>query len=189
MLNSVQSYLLLKEISQKEFSQLFENFKDTAFRLELLNTYHIEEELEAFCLFKKGLLKPPSDFNKEWQNLLLQSIKNNKSFSRVRVIDGELTDYQKFEILWGFKKNIEKGEDIRFVIRPKLSTFNSSVPILKDFWLFDSAICILIEYDYLGNFLGVKKVPESLSPLYIDLANEVRKISVNFDKGLEELNL
>jgi hypothetical protein len=33
-------------------------------------------------------------------------------------------------------------------------TIKTSVPILKDFWLLDDERCFLMEYDFLGRFLG-----------------------------------
>lgn len=189
MIDSIEAYENLKELSLDEFSSCFDSFQESAFRLEMLSVYSVGEEEKPYSLFKQGQIEPPQDFNIEWHQFLLEAKKNNKSISRVRVIDGLITDYIKFEVLWGFKNNVKNNEDIRFLFCSIPNFFNASVPILKDFWLFDKNKCVLMEYDYLGKFLGVKQIPNSLLNLYVKLSEEVYQKSVSFDEGLKKLKL
>ena len=44
-----------------------------------------------------------------------------------------------------------------------LPLFNTEVPILKDFWIFDDQSGFVIEYNILGRFLGVNRIPKKIS--------------------------
>jgi hypothetical protein len=188
-MNSTDFFYSLTPFPLSDFGNYFDNFKKSAFRLELLSSYNIPEEKESYNLFLNGITEPPKDFNKEWYETLSSAKHRKKEISRVRVIDGRLTNYIKFEILWAYKRSILEGEDIGFILRPEIDIFQTPVPILKDFWLFDEADCFLMEYDYVGTFLGTTRVPESVLPVYIDLMKEVKALSVPFDKGMQELGL
>ena len=187
-MNSIKFYSDLEKFPLSEFGKHFSNFRKTAFRLEQLSMFNVEEEREAIQKIRSG--EPmPEDFNKEWLDILLSAQTAGKEFSRVRVIDGKLTEYQKFEINWGYKRSIKFGEDIRFIIRPEISLFETPVPITKDFWLFDEQHCFLMEYDYCGTFLGVTKVPDDSVQLYVDLMNETKGASIPFDEATKTLGL
>lgn len=179
-MNSIDFFYSLRPHPLPDFGKHFSSCKKSAFRLELLSIYTVPEEEKAIALYLAGDPEPPADFNKEWIDILERANRDSVKFSRVRVIDGPLTDYIRFEFDWGYRKNIKFGEDIRFLMRDKIGPFQTPVPVLKDFWLFDDQDCFLMEYDYYGRFLGVTKVPSEHVGSYITLVNEAKQASISF---------
>lgn len=184
-MNASDLYYSLNPSPLTEFGKHFSDFQTSAFRLEMLSKYTVTEEAEVFDSFLAGQPGPPADFNQGWRDLLTEGRSAGKSFSRVRIIDGALSRYLKFELQWAYPGNIRAGEDIRFIHRPEVAPFDTFVPILQDYWLFDEQTCFLMEYDYCGTFLGVIKVPENLVTYYIALMNEVKRRSLSIEELLK----
>jgi hypothetical protein len=135
---------------------LFEEFEDTAFRLETRPAYIVEFEAEPFRRYLAGQPLPPEETGLEgWQNLLRRSLEAGKRISRVHAIEGPLTSYLRFEIDWAYPYNAAVGEDIRILHRDDLGeVFGADTPLLQDFWLFDDRQVLWMEYDVEGRFLG-----------------------------------
>ncbi len=182
-MNSIEIFGKCSPFPRQEFVEAFESFSHEAFRLELLQQFNVAREQESFDDFKKG--RPvPKNYNGEWCKTIQKAAERGASFKRVRLITEPLTEYTKFEISWGYKVNTEAGEDIRYISGDILSSFETSVPILKDFWLFDEKLCLLMEYDLLGTYLGVTKLPDEHLGQYIALKRE----ALNKSKPIQEYN-
>lgn len=164
---------MLTKISMSEFCKLFQDFKNEAFRLELLPEYEVDEEKEYFKKFKQDTsLSAPIDFNKEWLELIAIKTRQNTHINRVRYIDkNNITDYLLFEIKWGYSENIKAGENIYEINSVNSDVFTKRVPLFQDFWLFDNKTCIIMEYDNSGRFIGISKVDNKYLEDYIGLKN------------------
>lgn len=70
---------------------------------------------------------------------------------RVHILSRPLTDYLRFELSWGYHRNMTAGEE--FFI---LDTTNRENPIPEapDFWLFDESVISAMSYDGNGKYLG-----------------------------------
>lgn len=188
-MNPIELHYSLKPFPLSEFGSYFTNFSKSAFRLEMLSVFNVPDEVEPLKSFLAGQSEPPADYNKEWREIQSSAKAAGKEFSRVRVIDGLLSNYLKFEISWAYPGNVAAGEDIRFIIRDEIQPFSTPVPILKDYWLFDESACFLMDYDYRGTFLGVTKLPEEFIKHYIDLMNETKKLSIPMNDALKKLGM
>jgi len=188
-MDSIQFYNSIRKFPLNKFGNYFDDFKESAFRLETLSIYNVPEESKSFALFTSGKQHPPKDFNEDWEKTIADAVMKKKSLSRIRVIDGLLTTYQRFEILWAYKRSLQLGENIRFIIRPETKPFKTPVPVTKDFWLFDEKFGFIMEYDYCGTFLGVKKIPAYAVNLYVDLKNETTDLSLSFTDALKKIKL
>jgi hypothetical protein len=174
----------------KDFGAFFGSFRETAFRLELLPVFSVPEEKEYFNRFLTDPTQPPpTEFNQKWLNCLGEAKSKGKEFIRIRVVDGEPTSYLKFEIQWAYSRSILEGENVRFILRDEPVPFHCDVPALKDFWLFDNEIGFLMEYDYLGRFFGVKKIPDPNLESYLSLKEELLNSSSDFDIGAKTLGV
>lgn len=166
-----------------KFGNMFSTAQKSAFRLELLDVYSVPEE-EAF--FNTYLASPrslpPADFNSDWKMMLEEARARGLEHSRVRVLRQPVTDYLKFEISWGYRESLKLGERIKVITTDSIINFKTEVPLLKDFWLFDERQCYLVEYDFLGTFLGVRQIPESYTSHYVHLKQEAIDASVNIDQ-------
>lgn len=180
-MSPIEFYDALENISLADFGRLFSEVQRSAFRLELLQQFIVEDEVDPFNKFKQGQKSPPPGFNKPWTDLISSYARKGISFTRVRYVTRPLTLYTQFEFAWAYLVNMDAGEQIKVVAGDGLPQFESPVPILKDFWMFDEKRLILMEYDVVGRFLGAKSVPAHLMTPYFKLVNEAKQVSQQLD--------
>ncbi len=168
-----------------EFGAAFDEFKGSAFRLECLPSYSVEEEAEHFNAYKRGA-PCPAGMNIEWLQFLKSAQSKKRIVQRVRLVPEyrQTVDYFGFEAEWGYKESILAGEQIKLLPSMHLSDYASHVPILQDYWLFDDAKCYVIFYDLIGRFLGTIQVPDNLVQLYVALSKSLWSNSHTFDQDL-----
>ncbi|MCJ1677790.1 hypothetical protein MTF65_10640 [Streptomyces sp. APSN-46.1] len=140
-------------LSGEEFGQLFETFERTAFRLETLAIYDIEDEREEFERFVAG-----GDMGPDWDdNPWVRSMTDQgKQVSRVHVLRSPLTDYLRYELA-AYPGNITAGETIGIVDQAERDVTN--LPD-HDFWLFDDHDVYRMHYTPEGAFIGAELLPD-----------------------------
>jgi hypothetical protein len=166
-----------------EFGAAFDEFKGSAFRLECLPSYLVEEEAEHLGAYKSGGSCPPG-MNAEWLQFLESARSKNRVVQRVRLVPKhrEVLDYFGFEADWGYRESIRAGEKINLMPSANLVDYADHVPMLQDYWLFDDARCYLIFYDLLGRFLGTIRTPDAVAASYAALSKELWANSHTFDQ-------
>jgi len=152
----------------------FETFKYTAFRLEGLPEYLVEEEAIDFQKFKDtGELSNNEDSS--WKQLVKNSIDHGKSIQRLRLTSDELTQYEQFELQ--SYPGIEVGEEIRIN-----SKFDYKDKYIGDFWFFDDKYITEISYKEDGTFVSLNtkiatKKEVDLCHYWIDVFKQSRLLS------------
>ncbi|MFF0063645.1 DUF6879 family protein [Streptomyces sp. NPDC005279] len=138
--------------SSRTFSALFDSFDREAFRLETLDDYSKSGNVDAFQSFLAGEPQP-ADYNADWVAELHSHISQGKRVYRVHILSRPLTPYLRFELRWGYQKNMSGGEE--FYV---LDTTDQPNPLegVPDFWLFDSTDTAVLRYDEDGAFLGAE---------------------------------
>jgi len=149
-----------------DLGRLFFGFQHSAFRLETLPAYAIEEEAESFRAWQAGDQPPPWQLDRDWCHLVAGATTAGKSMQRVRVVRRPLTAYVRFEMDWGYPQNIEAGEDIRILeLRP-----GDELPYVPepdrgyDFWCFDAVTVVRMDYDHEGRFIRPVDVSDNEVP-------------------------
>jgi len=134
-------------VNTDEFGKLFETFRSLAFRLETLPEYRVPQDVESLRLFREGQPPPESRRERPWLQTIRNANARGARMQRVRVIRGALTEYQRFQFAWGYPDNLAAGEDIRIL--------DQDVPgvLDHDYWLFDDATVVRMDYDNEGQFL------------------------------------
>lgn len=132
-----------------EFARIFREFQHTAFRLEVRATYAPPYERESFQRFLAG---EPYDLTwmQEWLSMVRDATRHGRSFTRVRVVDLPLSDYNR----WGYalsQHNISAGEGISYLVRKR--AMEIMLPA-HDFWLFDSRNLLVMRFDESNRFIG-----------------------------------
>ncbi|WP_330259184.1 hypothetical protein OG586_18160 [Streptomyces murinus] len=138
--------------SSRTLGDLFDAFENEAFRLETLDDYSKSGNVDAYRAFQAG--KPqPDDYNANWVQEVRSHTEKGKRIYRVHVLTRPLTEYLRYELGWGYRKNMSGGEE--FFI---LDTTDSSNPLedVPDFWFFDSKFVAVMNYDGAGKFAGSK---------------------------------
>ncbi|MFI0903879.1 DUF6879 family protein [Streptomyces sioyaensis] len=106
--------------------------------------------LNAYRAFLAGEHQP-ADYNEAWVSELRSHTSKGKRVYRVHILSRPLTPYLRFELGWGYQRNVTGGEE--FFI---LDTTEKSNPLqgAPDFWLFDNMAPAAMNYAEDGSFLG-----------------------------------
>ncbi|MEU8460229.1 DUF6879 family protein [Streptomyces sp. NPDC029003] len=139
-------------ISPEEFEKLFSEFEREAFRLETLDDYSGSSHPESIRAFLAGEPQP-EDYNQEWAEEVRGNIRAGKRMYRVHILARPLTDYLRFELGWGYRKNMLAGEE--FYILDTTERPNP-LPNVPDFWMFDETSVASTNYGEGGRFLGAE---------------------------------
>jgi hypothetical protein len=139
-------------LSGEEFGHLFEIFERTAFRLETLDVYDVEEEQDEIARFLAGENMGPEWDDNPWVRSMTDK---GKSVSRVHILRSPLTDYLRYE-LSAYPGNIKAGESIGII---DLADQESTGLPDHDFWLFDDHDVYRMHYTPEGKFIGGELLP------------------------------
>jgi hypothetical protein len=139
---------------------LLSGFQTSIFRLEALDKYTVEGEIEVVDAFLRGEPELPrtpviDDFLAD----IRQERVEGRIRSRVHAIAGPLTPYLRYEVEWGYTACAAAGEDIRILHRPswRESPFSAQPP---DFYLVDDETAAVMRYDSGGRWLGFDLVTD-----------------------------
>ncbi|WP_018654032.1 DUF6879 family protein [Actinomadura flavalba] len=140
-------------VSTEKFEELFSSFQRSAFRLETLDAYSIPGEQATLQAFLAGEPQPESHRNAPWAASVREITRAGKRMFRVHIVQRPLSDYLRYELSWGYRRNQQAGEE--FFI---LDVTNRPNPLagVSDFWLFDDETAIVMEYTEAGEFLGAE---------------------------------
>jgi hypothetical protein len=162
-------------MSTDDLGAMFGTFKRSAFRLETLPEYSVDEEQAEFARYLAGEPLPNVPEMEDWLDLVRRAVAQGKVFERVRVLPDPLTPYARFEIDWGYLYNATAGE--RIAVAPASAWAKTSTKS-GDFWLFDDEIVFAMEYDDAGAWLGTKRKPISELPTYQLIRDNARRYSI-----------
>lgn len=140
-------------LDEEQLWSWFEEFEDTAYRLELRDRYAVDEEREPVRRFLAG--EPADD---SWFMDFFEAVRRwraaGKRVERVRVVTEPLGDYARF-LLDLARLNTAAGEDIRYL--PREVATGLELPD-HDYWVFDSARVAVLRFDAGDRLVGVEAV-------------------------------
>ncbi|MEU9236449.1 DUF6879 family protein [Streptomyces subrutilus] len=142
-------------MASKTLGELFDDFQREAFRLETLDDYGKSGNVDAYQAFLAGEPQP-TDYNADWVAEVRSHTSEGKRVYRVHVLSRPLTPYLRFELGWGYQKNVTSGEE--FFI---LDTTEKGNPLqgAPEFWLFDNVTPVVMNYEPDGSFVGANVLP------------------------------
>lgn len=154
---------------------VFEKFKKTAFRVEMQPVYDISIEQKNFTGFKNGYPLDPKD-NIEWIESIKNWVQDGKEIKRVRVIDEQLSLYEKYEFIC-YHKNDAVGEKINVISRQEYNRI-ADKDLHGDFWIFDDEFVAKLIYEKDGKFLKLDIIEEK------DLVKRYSKLFRNLSENI-----
>ena len=115
--------------------------------MEARSRYNPGYEGDSLRKFLKG---EPDDLPwlQAWLGMVREATAVGRRFSRVRVVDLPMSDYNRF----GFavsRHNIVAGEDIRYLDHGRAMGLPD-----HDYWLFDSRTLVVMRFDDADRFVG-----------------------------------
>lgn len=161
-------------LDDEGFDRLFHDFKFTAFRLEALQRYGVSYEEGEFGRFLAGESRGTFPGINDWiEQVVSSATALGKRMHRVHVIEEPLSDYVRFECAWGYEHTVRAGEDVRIIAVPARSW--PDMPGY-DYWLFDSSLLVVMNYDDDGTFVSAEVVDD---PRKVLEANYWRDVMVH----------
>ncbi|MFI1108680.1 DUF6879 family protein [Streptomyces physcomitrii] len=143
--------------SPKTLDDCFNGFEREAFRLETLDDYSKSGGPGAFEAFLEGKPQPEDFKTADWVTTVGDAVRSGKRMYRVHILSRPLNDYLRFELGWGYLRNVKAGEE--FFILDTTEQANP-IPEAPDFWLFDEQVIAAMNYDGKGKFLGADLLSE-----------------------------
>lgn len=144
-----------------EFDQLFSVFQHTAWRLETRRRYASDELSDTYAQFRQGKTVDWSDADLEWCADRRAQTALGKRFERVRIVDSPPTPGQLY-LLENARRNATVGEDMRNLWRSGADDLRLPQ---EDFWLFDSRMAALLNFDDADNLIDVELITEPAAVL------------------------
>lgn len=152
----------------------YDQFTSSAFRLECLPAYRAASEEAALADFLAGKPKHERSIRTEpWlARIALTTLIQDKSWSRVHIVDLPLSDYLRFEFA-SYVESQAAGEQIRIIDRAK---HPEVADLRQDFWLFDADTDApfghVQRYADDGTYLGADEITD---PATLDRCIQLRK--------------
>ncbi|MGW4891259.1 DUF6879 family protein [Kitasatospora sp. NPDC004240] len=137
--------------SPKTLGDWFSEFNREAFRLETLDDYSQSGGVSAYHAFLSGEEQPEDFKAADWVTTVADATRAGRRMYRVHVLARPLTEYLRFELGWGYHRNMEAGEEF-FIL--DVTDRENPVAGAPDFWLFDDETGAEMNYDGHGKYLG-----------------------------------
>ncbi|MBD0707206.1 MULTISPECIES: DUF6879 family protein [unclassified Streptomyces] len=145
-------------ISSKTLGDWLGEFDREAFRLETLDDYSKSGGVDAYRAYLAGEPQPEAYKAAGWTKTVEKATRAGKRIYRVHILSRPLTDYLRFELSWGYRRNMAVGEEF-FIL--DTTGGENPLPDAPDFWLFDERTVGAMEYDAEGAYLGAEFLGES----------------------------
>ncbi|WP_432035460.1 DUF6879 family protein [Streptomyces cucumeris] len=142
-------------IDLDDFGKLFENFEHTAWRLETRRRFASDEVAPGYQEFV-ATGKAPLDLYHPFFTTIREQTQQGKRCERVRIVDNPPTTGQRY-LLYSAARNRSVGEDIRNMWRADADRLRLPA---EDFWVFDSRLVALLNFDDDDNLLNVEVITE-----------------------------
>ena len=140
----------------------FDSFQKSAFRVETLQKYNVDEEKNDYEYFLKYKKLPNWFWDwDDWYDVIQQAKMRWAIMQRVHIIQFPISPYISFEIEV-YKKSIMAWEEIFYVPSEKCP-----IKVESDFWMFDDATVLKMHYDKDGSFLNFEEIKDCSSYLQI----------------------
>jgi hypothetical protein len=143
-------------IDLAEFDHLFTQFQHTAWRLETRRRYASDEATDTYAQFLRGEPVNWDGANADWCAQRREQSALGKRFERVRVLDAPPTEGQRY-LLDNARRNTAVGEKIHCLGRADAQRLQLPE---EDFWIFDSRLVALLNFDADDNLVDVELITE-----------------------------
>ncbi|MFF8814291.1 DUF6879 family protein [Streptomyces pactum] len=142
-------------IGVEEFGSLFGKFEHTAWRLETRRRFASDEAGADYQEFVRTGTAPLAAGHPFFGMIRAQT-EQGKRCERVRIVDNPPTIGQRY-LMFSARRNRAAGEDIRNLWRDEAELLRLPA---EDFWIFDSRLVALLNFDDDDNLVDVELIKE-----------------------------
>jgi hypothetical protein len=167
-----------KMIDLEEFGRLFQTFEHSAWHLETRRGYASDLEDASYAAFVETGVAT-WDLDSAWCANIREQTSRGKYVGRVRLVDNPPTTGQLFLLDYA-KCNAATGEDVRNAWRSDAD--RAHLPA-EDFWIFDSRLVALLNFDDADTLLDVEVITEPAEVLrYCQVRDAAMHLSIPYDQ-------
>ncbi|MBO3675316.1 DUF6879 family protein [Streptomyces sp. NEAU-YJ-81] len=164
-------------IDLDDFGKLFENFEHTAWRLETRRRFASDETAPDYQAFAETG-EAPLELYASFFTTIRDQTQQGKRVERVRIVDDPPTTGQRY-LLYSAKRNCDMGEDIRNLWRAGANRLRLPA---EDFWIFDSRLVALLNFDDDDNLFNVELITEPVAVnRYLQVRDAAWHYAVRYD--------
>ena len=132
-------------VKPEDLNELFASFRYSAFRLEALDWYNTDFEIEPLQAWLAGRSLPLGPFYTQWLDIVSDAAAAGKTMQRVHVITEPLSAYVHWELGWFQGNSAAAGEDIW--VLPHRGNIWPPGLLKLDWWLFDDERVAIFRFD------------------------------------------
>ncbi|MFI6732128.1 DUF6879 family protein [Nonomuraea sp. NPDC050451] len=155
-------------IALDEFDQLFTQFEHRAWRLETRRRYASDELTDTYAQFSRGEPVNWEGVDAAWCAERREQAALGKRFERVRILDDPPTPGQLY-LLDNARRNSAVGEKITNLWRADAERLDLPA---EDFWIFDSRLVALLNFDDADNLVNVELITEPSAVVRYSMARD-----------------
>jgi len=171
-------------VGPDEFDRLFTQFEYTAWRLETRRRYASDEVTETYAQFIRGTSVDWDGVDAAWCAERREQVALGKRFERVRIVDSPPTPGQLY-LLDNARRNSAVGERIHNLWREEADRLGLPA---EDFWLFDSRLVALLNFDDTDNLVDVELITRPAEVLrYAMVRDAAEHHAVHYTELAEKL--
>ncbi|WP_370592759.1 DUF6879 family protein [Streptomyces sp. NBRC 109706] len=151
--------------------------------METLDSYGVSRLEGHFRAFLNGEPQPEDFKNSGWVSTVRNAVQGGKRMYRVHILRRPLTDYLRYELGWGYHRNMAAGEE--FFI---LDTTEQPNPLagVGDFWMFDEADVQVMHYEDDGTYIDSELLPQGSASEFIECRDVAMRHAVPFGEWWEK---
>lgn len=131
----------------------------SAFRLETRQRYVVETDAGNVARYLAGEEAPSFVVKGPWLERVAREHAQGVRRYRVHVVESPLSDYLRYECEWGYAYTAAAGEEI-YILDVGETPAPEGLPD-HDFWIFDDAHVVVMDYDDADIFRGAEVLPEA----------------------------
>ncbi|MFI8253374.1 DUF6879 family protein [Streptomyces filamentosus] len=172
-------------LAGESWAARFEGFQREAWRLETLPQYLMPQEVEEIEAWRNGARVDPQAVSNEYTDRLRRQAAEGRVQGRVHIVTRPLSEYLRFEFHQYYAAHSLAGERIRIL---DVTERMNPLPDVQDFWMFDRAEVVLMNYHPDGRQISREVYEGDVSP-FIEYQQIAVEESVPFEEYVKGLDV
>lgn len=165
-------------LSEARLDAYFDQIKSDAFRFEALDHYGVAVESDLFRSYLAGEPEQVGRTN-EWFEFIHRETEAGRTFRKVHIVRGPLSDYLRFEFEWSYPVSERYGQRAYVLDLTEVAESPEFPPY--DFWMLDEQTVLRMHYDAHGVFLGASLLDESATARHVRYRDELLTAATPFE--------
>lgn len=150
-------------------------------RVQTLESYAVPSDDADYAGYLNGAPAPTSEYREPFFQRLRDEADQGMVWRNLKVVNGPLTDYQRYSCEWVCPNSSEASQDIRVL---DVAEYPAAAVLYRtgDYWVVEGQHVALVRYSPEGRHLGEVAVEESSAKGYVATAELAWEVGVPFDQ-------